>query len=61
MSGKPVASPCNSICSLNENDTCVGCFRTRMEIKQWSVLDDQRRLEVLALCAERAHQNLSTS
>jgi predicted Fe-S protein YdhL (DUF1289 family) len=57
MSDKPIASPCNSICSLNDEDTCIGCFRTREEIREWSVLDDYQRLDVLVLCGERARKN----
>lgn len=54
---KLVASPCSSICSLNEEDTCIGCFRTRAEITKWSSLDDQQRLDVIALCSERAQKH----
>ena len=45
MSDKPVASPCNSICSLNDEDICIGCFRTNTEIRDWSYLDNYQRLE----------------
>jgi len=57
MSDKPVASPCNSICSLNDEDICIGCFRTNTEIRVWSYLDNYQRLEVLVLCGERAQKN----
>ena len=52
MSDKPVASPCNSICSLNDEDICIGCFRTNTEIRDWSYLDNYQRLDVLVLCGE---------
>lgn len=57
MQDKPVASPCNSICSLNGEDTCIGCFRTGTEIRNWSLLDNDQRLDVLVLCGERAQKN----
>ncbi len=29
---RPVASPCVSICALDEQDICTGCQRTAAEI-----------------------------
>lgn len=46
------ASPCVSICTLDESDVCVGCHRTMEEIthwssypkeKQWAIIDDLGR------------------
>jgi predicted Fe-S protein YdhL (DUF1289 family) len=53
MTDKAVASPCNSICSLNDEDICQGCFRTADEIRRWSVLDNDQKLDVLIACGER--------
>ncbi len=48
------ASPCVSICTLDEAETCLGCGRTLEEIshwstyskeKQWQIIDDLRRRE----------------
>ncbi|WP_407315266.1 DUF1289 domain-containing protein [Pseudomonas sp. nanlin1] len=51
---RPVASPCVSICALDEQDICTGCQRTATEITQWGRLDNTARREILALCHERA-------
>ena len=40
------ASPCISICLLNEDDICVGCYRSADEIRLWSRCDHQERIEV---------------
>ncbi|KPP97129.1 DUF1289 domain-containing protein [Marinobacter sp. HL-58] len=48
-----VASPCVSICALDENDICVGCQRTGDEIMQWPRLTDEERRAVLEKVAER--------
>lgn len=32
---RPVASPCVSICALDEQDICTGCQRTAGEITRW--------------------------
>jgi predicted Fe-S protein YdhL (DUF1289 family) len=29
-------SPCLSICTLDENNVCMGCFRTLDEIRNWA-------------------------
>ena len=48
-----VSSPCVSICVLDDNDICVGCFRSGDEITDWGMLDDQGKLEVLEKCSQR--------
>ena len=44
---KPPESPCISICSLDQNDVCEGCFRTSNEIADWFAADDDRKREIL--------------
>ncbi len=51
---KPVKSPCVSICALDEEDICVGCFRTGAEISRWGSYTNQERRDVLVLSFERA-------
>jgi predicted Fe-S protein YdhL (DUF1289 family) len=48
-----VSSPCVSICVLDENDICMGCFRSGDEITDWCILDDEGKKAVLASSAER--------
>lgn len=47
------ASPCASICALDADDVCVGCFRTGMEISYWGRLGADRQREVLSRCQQR--------
>jgi predicted Fe-S protein YdhL (DUF1289 family) len=49
-----VPSPCVSICALDDEDICVGCFRSGREISDWGKLTDAEKRAVLARCAERA-------
>jgi len=51
---KPVASPCVSICALDEDDFCTGCQRSIDEIRRWSRMDNLERRQVLLRCHERA-------
>lgn len=51
-----VGSPCVSVCLLDGQDVCVGCFRTADEITDWVMLDDGARRKVLALTHERMRE-----
>ena len=42
-----VKSPCNGICTLDTQDVCRGCKRTREEISRWYVMSNKEKLEVL--------------
>ena len=50
---KPI-SPCISICRLNDEDICVGCYRSSEEIKNWIYLDDDQRQRIIDECLDRA-------
>lgn len=51
---KPVASPCVQICSLDEEDVCIGCHRSADEIRRWGRMDSHERRRVLQMCNARA-------
>jgi predicted Fe-S protein YdhL (DUF1289 family) len=42
-----VQSPCMDNCCLNNQKICLGCFRSLVEIAQWSQMNDRMRLDVL--------------
>lgn len=48
-----VKSPCISICVLNEQQVCEGCYRDVLEITDWVMYSDERKLAVLDLCKVR--------
>ncbi|MDA1342382.1 MAG: DUF1289 domain-containing protein [Proteobacteria bacterium] len=48
-----IASPCISNCCLNEEDVCVGCFRSLPEIVGWVDADDTVRQVILNNTAPR--------
>lgn len=48
-----VQSPCNKICTLNADNICIGCGRSRAEIGGWSQLSDGDRKRVVAKAKER--------
>jgi uncharacterized protein len=51
-----IQSPCNKICTLNSNNVCVGCGRSREEIGGWSQFPDQEKAQVV----KRAKARLET-
>ncbi|EKO3888762.1 DUF1289 domain-containing protein [Vibrio metschnikovii] len=46
-------SPCNRHCCLDENDICLGCFRTLNDILKWQSSTIAERIEILSLCQKR--------
>tara|TARA_B110000503_G_C6916540_1_gene316893 strand:- start:338 stop:598 length:261 start_codon:yes stop_codon:yes gene_type:complete len=56
MSGT-ITSPCVSICAMNEKDLCIGCYRTSKEIREWLLMEDDERLDVIVKAGERAREN----
>ncbi len=48
-----VKSPCVNICALDDQDICVGCYRSAAEIAAWTSLTEDRRQEVVRSADER--------
>jgi len=44
---KEIESPCIRNCCLDENDICLGCFRSINEITQWGLVDEKTKTECL--------------
>lgn len=54
---KEVKSPCISVCALNDDGICIGCWRSVDEIAAWSELDQQSRLEIVRSAHQRARES----
>jgi predicted Fe-S protein YdhL (DUF1289 family) len=54
-------SPCVRCCCLDNNDVCLGCFRTLEEIVSWSTLDASRKEIIKAELAKRRQQKVPLS
>ena len=64
MSSKDhVASPCISVCLLNEKDVCIGCYRNTEEIADWHSLSNDKRKEIVleAELRRKANTNIFLS
>jgi predicted Fe-S protein YdhL (DUF1289 family) len=53
-------SPCVRNCCLDDDDTCLGCFRSLQEIKEWGVADAHRRFVILGN-ADRRRETYQSS
>ena len=42
-----ISSPCIRSCCLNNDDICLGCFRSLNEITRWSQADEKTRRHFL--------------
>lgn len=49
-------SPCVRNCCLDENDVCVGCYRSLSEIMGWREKSDSQIKVILARCEQRKNQ-----
>ena len=59
-----IQSPCIGNCCLDDDLTCLGCFRSLDEIKEWGLVDDHRRRVILQnakLREEAAAENRSSA
>ena len=60
MSDSEPESPCISVCLLDENDICVGCYRSADEITDWFMADADEKREILARAGERMKSAVGT-
>jgi predicted Fe-S protein YdhL (DUF1289 family) len=44
------------MCCLDDNDICLGCFRSLDEIKNWTQVDEQTRERFLTNAKNREQQ-----
>ncbi len=47
-------SPCVSICALNDEGFCIGCYRDGNEIRLWNTYSNDQKRQVLNSCQRRA-------
>ena len=50
---QPVKSPCIGVCALDEQDLCIACRRSGIEIGEWGVLSNAQKRAVLARVRQR--------
>jgi len=53
MSQNSISSPCISVCVLDANDICEGCYRSAKEITEWSFMTEEEKLSTIKKMRER--------
>ena len=53
MSDAEPRSPCVSICVLDDDDICMGCYRSAVEITEWFMSSADEKRAILLLARER--------
>ena len=48
-----MASPCIDICELDDDNICVGCYRSIEEIVDWGMLDNAEKSVIIELANKR--------
>lgn len=48
-----VRSPCVDICALDDDDVCIGCYRSGDEISAWGKMSNEEKLATLNRVKER--------
>ncbi len=61
MPSDEIASPCVRNCCLDENDVCLGCYRSIGEIIAWGDASDAKKREILARVGERRVRRMAKS
>ena len=51
-----IPSPCNDNCVMNDDDVCIGCYRSFIEVVKWPKVDNDTRLLYLKNTEERRKQ-----
>ncbi|TXS96023.1 DUF1289 domain-containing protein [Parahaliea maris] len=53
MSEQEPKSPCISVCVLNTDDVCLGCYRTAEEITDWFMASAEEKRAIIERARER--------
>ncbi|WP_236984677.1 DUF1289 domain-containing protein [Marinagarivorans cellulosilyticus] len=51
-----VPSPCIKKCCLDDNNLCIGCYRTLEDITGWREKTALQKKDILQCCAQRKAQ-----
>jgi predicted Fe-S protein YdhL (DUF1289 family) len=58
MSAPEPKSPCISVCVLDEEDVCQGCYRNAEEITDWFMASDDEKRKIIARAQERLAESM---
>lgn len=53
MNDSDPASPCISVCVLNAEDICMGCYRSADEVTDWFIASAEEKTRILQRSQKR--------
>ncbi|MDO6513754.1 DUF1289 domain-containing protein [Neptuniibacter sp. 2_MG-2023] len=56
---KPIPNPCVGVCALDENDLCIACQRSGIEIAEWGVYTNEEKVDVWKKIKQRESGDFS--
>ena len=56
-----INKPCIRRCCLNEEDVCLGCFRTFDDMLQWNKANSTEKTKMLQMAEQRKNEHNSKS
>lgn len=56
MGNGNIASPCIGQCGVNEDDICMGCYRSGLEIAKWFQSSEDEKREIIGRCEQRKQE-----
>lgn len=56
-----INKPCIRRCCLNEEDVCLGCFRTFDDMLQWNKANSTEKMKMLQKAGQRKKEHNSKS
>jgi predicted Fe-S protein YdhL (DUF1289 family) len=54
---KSVITPCIGQCDIDENDVCIGCYRSSQEITDWLNKSEDEKIEIVIRCKKKIALN----
>ncbi|KGJ98368.1 DUF1289 domain-containing protein [Thalassotalea sp. ND16A] len=58
---KNVITPCVGRCDLDENDICMGCYRSASEIAGWMDKSEDEKINIVIRCKKKIALHLQDS
>ncbi|PKP52972.1 MAG: DUF1289 domain-containing protein [Bacteroidetes bacterium HGW-Bacteroidetes-1] len=56
MFKRKIKSPCQLICTYDEDKVCIGCYRSAEEVTKWDSYSEEMKQKVLENTAKRREE-----
>lgn len=54
---KNIITPCVGQCDLDEEDVCMGCYRSSQEISDWMNKSEDEKIDIVIRCKKQIALN----